>query len=364
MTKKERVLRTIRRKEIDYLPSNIYFASHETKVALQKAFGKSTLDELDAFLENHLQITSLADDVFRYRGDHEYLKKAEKTVFARVDWQRGVLTDRWGVGYDIHSDGICVVHHPLRGKSDEEIRRYRPPDPDEPGNYAPVREDLARYGQEYLVLLSGYLGIFERAWFLLGYEELMMGLATGQQAVVALLEKILDYKLAVARRTIELGFEAGHTGDDFGGQLGLMISRDMWLKYFQPLYRRLWGVFKDAGLPVLYHSCGNLTEILGDMIDIGLDVLEPVQQVMDFGRLKREFGRHLTFWGGVGTQTVLPFGSPQDVRRETAFVIETLGRGGGLIIAPDQEIMADVPAQNVVAFVETIRQKRADVLKP
>lgn len=112
----------------------------------------------------------------------------------------------------------------------------------------------------------------------------------------------------------------------------------------------------------MFHSCGNVTEIIGDMIDIGLDVLEPVQQVMDFKYLKKEFGKHLTFWGGVGTQTVLPFGTPEEVRKETGMVIETLGRGGGLIIAPDQEIMADVPDENVIAFVETVREKRAEVL--
>jgi uroporphyrinogen decarboxylase len=211
--------------------------------------------------------------------------------------------------------------------------------------------------------MSGYCGIFERAWFLMGYEEFLMGIASGSKSVSMLLEKILEYKLAVARKTIQLGFEIGHTGDDFGGQTGLMFSRDMWRKHFKPLYTRLWRVYKDAGLPLMHHSCGNVTDILGDFIDLGLDVIEPVQNVMDFPRMKKEFGKQLTFWGGIGTQTVLPFGSPDEVRRETKTVIETLGRGGGLIIAPDQEIMADVPPENVVAYVETVRENREKVLK-
>jgi uroporphyrinogen decarboxylase len=362
MTKKERVLRTIRKQQIDYLPSNMYFASHETKSTLQKAFHKSSPEELDEFLENHLYITNLNHDVFRYRGDHAYLRKSEKTLFGKVDWEQGHLEDRWGIVYHIYTDGICIVKHPLRGVSDEGIMRYSPPDPNEKGNFALAETELARHKENVLVLLSGYAGIFERGWMLMGYEELLMGMSLGLKSVEVLLEKITEYKLEVARRTVEMGFEAGHTGDDFGSQIGLMMSSGMWKKYFKPHYKKLWRVFKDAGLPVLFHSCGNVTEIIGELIDIGLDVLEPVQQVMDFALLKREFGKHLTFWGGVGTQTVLPFGTPEEVRNETASVIETLGKGGGLIIAPDQEIMADVPNENVIAFVETVREKRAQVL--
>lgn len=363
MTKKERVLRTIRRREIDYLPSNVYFASPDTKLALQRALGMESGGALDGFLENHLQITSTMDDIFRFRGDHDFLKKAEKTIYAKVDWDSGILRDRWGIAYDIHSDGVCVVQYPLKGASDQEILSYRVPDPDVPGNFSMVSEDLAKYSVEYLVLMSGYAGIFERAWMLMGYEELLMGLASGSKSVTVLLEKILEYKLEVAKKTIELGFEVGHTGDDFGGQTGLMFSRDMWLKHFKPLYTPLWRQFKDAGLPIIHHSCGNVTEILGDFVDLGLDVLEPVQSVMDFPKLKKEFGSHLTFWGGVGTQSVLPFGTSTEVRRETKRVIETLGKDGGLIIAPDQEIMAGVPVENIVAYVETVRENREKVLE-
>jgi uroporphyrinogen decarboxylase len=362
MTKKERVLRTIARKEIDYLPSNVYFASPDTKLTLQKAFTMDSADALDTFLENHLQITSTMDDIFRFRGDHPFLKKAEKTIFARVDWEKGILHDRWGVGYDINTDGICVVEHPLRGASDEEIMKYQAPSPDVPGNYAMAEEEIKKFGAEYLMIMSGYGGIFERAWFLLGYEELLMGLASNSKPVTMLLEKILEYKISVAKKTIAMGFEIGHTGDDVGGQTGLMFSIDMWAKHFRPLYRKLWGVFKDAGLPIMHHSCGCITDMMGEFIDLGLDCIEPVQNVMDFALLKKKFGNKLTFWGGIGTQSVLPFGTPQEVRDQTRHVVETLGRGGGLIIAPDQEIMADVPPANMVAYVETVREYRAKVL--
>ncbi len=106
MTKEERVLKTIRKQDIDYLPSNIYFASHKTKVGLKEALRLSSLDELDKYLENHLHLTGPMDDIFRFRSDFDFLRKAEKTVFANMNWEKGILNDRWGIGYDINTDGI------------------------------------------------------------------------------------------------------------------------------------------------------------------------------------------------------------------------------------------------------------------
>jgi uroporphyrinogen decarboxylase len=120
----------------------------------------------------------------------------------------------------------------------------------------------------------------------------------------------------------------------------------------------VWNVYKDAGLPVIHHSCGNVMGLIPDMIEMGLDMLEPIQPVMDLKRLKREFGRHLSFWGGIDTQRILPYGTPEEVRRHTTEVIETLGQGGGLLIAPSQEIMPDVPLRNIVALMETVVEAR------
>jgi len=363
MTKEERVLKTINKEDIDYLPSNIYFAAHETKVGLMKALNLSTLDELDDFLENHLHLTAPMDDIFRFRGDHDFLRKAEKTVFADVDWENGTLYDRWGVGYDLYSDGICITHFPLQGKSDEEILKYRPPNLDEPGNLELIEEDLKQYSGDRLVIITGYLGMFERGWAIMGFEEIMSNMALNPKLVEAVLDAITEYKIEVAKLTVRLGLKVGHTGDDFGGQRGLMFSKDMWVKFFKPRLAKVWQVYKDAGLPVFHHSCGNITNIIGDMIDIGLDVLEPVQAVMDMNYLKREFGKDLTFWGGIGTQDLLPFGTPDEVRKMAGEVIDILGRGGGMIISPDQEIMADVPVENIIALVETIKSKRESALR-
>jgi uroporphyrinogen decarboxylase len=159
-----------------------------------------------------------------------------------------------------------------------------------------------------------------------------------------------------------MGFKIGHYGDDLGGQTTTMMSKDMFKKHIKPRIARVWRIFKDAGLPVILHSCGHITEFIPDLIDIGLDVLEPTQPVMDLNYRKKEYGKYITFWGGIDTQGVLPRGTPEDVKKLASETIHILGKGGGHIIAPAQEIMNDVPIENVKALVETIVSERQKVL--
>lgn len=111
------------------------------------------------------------------------------------------------------------------------------------------------------------------------------------------------------------------------------------------------------------HSCGDITEFLPDLIDVGLDVLEPVQPCMNLDLLKKEYGKDLVFFGGIDTQELLPYGSPEDVKEMAVETIRTLGKGGGYIIAPSQEIMNDVPLENIVALVETILDEREKAIR-
>jgi uroporphyrinogen decarboxylase len=141
-----------------------------------------------------------------------------------------------------------------------------------------------------------------------------------------------------------------------------LFSKETFREFFLPRIKRYWQVFNDAGLPIMMHSCGCLTEFLPDLIDIGLRILEPVQPCMDLEFLKREYGKDLVFWGGSETQNFLPFGTPEQVKENARKTIRTLGKGGGLIIAPSQEVMNDVPIENVKALVETIIEERQTVL--
>jgi len=381
MTKEERVLKVISREAIDYLPSQITFADRTRKQMLSKSMGMASVEELDKYLENHLYMTVTLDDgPLFFKNDKKMMEDLEKMGYCRVDRENRVVYDRWGLGIDIGSDGFFPVFHPLQGgekkglvekympsdfdkailfQSDEKaIRKYKAPDWRKIENFSWMERDIKEHSGNYLVWPSGLLGIFERAWTLMGFEECLIEMGENPVLMAKLLDTITDYKVEVAKRAVEIGFKVGHYGDDLGHQSGQMFSKSMFRKFFKPRIARIFNVFKSADLPVIMHSCGNITEYLPDLIDIGLDVLEPVQPCMDHRLLKREYGKDLIFWGGIDTQNLLPFASPEEVKEMAAKTIRILGKGGGYIIAPAQEIMIDVPVENVKALVETIKKER------
>jgi uroporphyrinogen decarboxylase len=142
-------------------------------------------------------------------------------------------------------------------------------------------------------------------------------------------------------------------GCDWGSQQALMMGPENWRRYIGPRHARLFKRVRAAGKYAFLHSCGNILDVLPDVVDMGVQVLNPVQpECMDIGEIKTRFGRDLTFWGGISTQQTLPNGSPADVRREIRDVATLLGAGGGYILAPAQAIQDDVPLENCLALIE------------
>jgi uroporphyrinogen decarboxylase len=384
MNKEQRILDTINRKAIDFLPSQITFSDRTRMESIARYMGFKSADELEEYLQNHIKLTYTACDMPLFnRNNLDLMKTLEKIGYAKIDWENRIVFDAWGVGVAIDSDGIFPCYHPLQSgdnkicqnflpedlskdfllSADEDaIKAYKPPDPNKTGNLDFVANDLKKFSGDFLVITSGYGGIYERAYFLMGYEEFMTNLALNPSIIEDLLDKITDYKIEIAKGIIKAGCKVGHNGDDLGTQTGSMFSRKTFQKILMPRMARLWSVYKDAGIPVIFHSCGNITEFIPDLIEIGLDVLEPVQPVMDLKYIKKEFGKYITFWGGIDTQKVLPYGTPQQVKELASDTIRTLGKGGGYIIATAQEVMKDVPLENVKALVETIIAEREAVL--
>ena len=196
---------------------------------------------------------------------------------------------------------------------------------------------------------------WERAWALRGMENMLMDLAAEPAFADALFERLMELHLEGLDKILPLPFDGVRFGDDFGAQKGLIMGKPYWLKYLKPRLAKMYGKVRAAGKIVSIHSCGDNSEILGDLIDIGLQVFNPSQpEANDLAALKREFGRHITFEGGIGTQVTLPLGTPDEVRQEIRRCRQTLGKGGGLVMATTKPIRPDVPTANAVAAVETI----------
>lgn len=385
MNRIERVKNLFARKPIDYLPNHIDFSDFSRHEAIAKELGLvGGTRGLADFLDNHFRLSFSKVDMpmfLRNEGFRDVIDALEREGYAGADWENEVLYDRWGMGVKMNCDSFVVCFHPLAGDLEKNkraekflppnfnreilymdiedaIRAYEPPDFTRPGIYDPIMQDIAQYGGDTVIWPCGNYGIYERTYALLGFEQLMTMIALEPLLIEELIEKITCAKVVDAKEKSKLGLIYGHYADDLGTQNSLLFSPEMFRKLFKPRYKRIFEQFKSAGMTVGMHSCGNITPVLPDLIEIGLDVLEPVQPCMDLNYLKKEFGKDLIFWGGIDTQDLLPFGTVEQVREGTRKVIRILGKDDGYIIAPSQEIMKDVPLANVAAMLDVIRQER------
>jgi uroporphyrinogen decarboxylase len=215
----------------------------------------------------------------------------------------------------------------------------------------------ARYCSEYAIRGPYWMPLFCTVCDLVGMEEAMVWMIGRSLLFEAVLEQVFARTLAYCERFLAAcgdSLDILYLGDDFATQRGMMISPAHWRLYLKPRYARLFELGKRAGKFVWFHACGDITPVLPDLIDIGVDVWETVQLhtlPMSATQLKREFGRHLTFFGGINTQR-LPFASPADIEEEVERCIRALGQGGGYICGPDHHIKPDVPVANTLALFD------------
>lgn len=220
-----------------------------------------------------------------------------------------------------------------------------------------LEADVSRLHAEDWFVTGGVGHIFEHAWQIRSMEKLFEDMIERPEMAAALLDRLTEDRAFMARRCAEAGCDMLVCGDDVGMQDRMMMSPAMWRQWFKPRWRYVWQVAKKANPEVLlwYHSDGYIEPIIPDLIEIGLEILNPVQpECMDPVEIKKRYGDRLAFWGCVGTQTTMPFGTPDEVRATVKHLIETVGLGGGLLLAPTHVLEPDVPWENVLAFFEAV----------
>ena len=355
LSRKERVSRAIRHEPVDFFPSQVDFTPRDIP-RIAAAFGVAPA-ELDTAVDNHLVYAYSLGNAEEYMHTPSVLEKALALGLARLDEPNGLIFDTWGVGWDLHSEGVQVSHHPLADPA--AVRKYTFPDPAAAGLMDHAREVVAQYGRDYFVVAFQHISLFERSWTLRGFENLMLDMAGEDQALETFLDSITEYQVEVARRFVGIGVDGARIGDDYGSQLGLLMSPDAWRRYIKPRLSKIYSVYQAAGLPVIQHSCGDIRSILPDFVDMGLNVLHPLQpKAMPHRDVVEACGGRICFFGGIDTQELLPFGTPQDVRESVRRCVENLGESGGYIVAPSQEVMSDVPTANVRALIAAIKEFR------
>jgi len=272
-------------------------------------------------------------------------------------------TDEWGVGWNLHpyetpfGTGYYteIVSHPLA--DDAAISGYRPPDPHRPGLYSASEQMICNFKNDYWIVGVTVTTIFETAWALRGLEQMMLDMSMDPDLANQILDIPYKYHLVAAKKLVEMGVDMIWTGDDMGSQNQMMISPRMWREFFKPRMAHFISELKviNPNVKVAYHTDGYVEPIIPELIEIGLDVLNPIQPAsMDPADIKKKFGDKLSFWGSIDEQHTLPFGSPDDIVNEVRLRLETVGYNGGLILAPTHHVQLDTPLENFWAMVNTI----------
>ena len=201
--------------------------------------------------------------------------------------------------------------------------------------------------------------IYETSWQIRGYEQFLMDTIERPAWAEAMLEKLFQQKMDMAVPAAEAGVDCIHLGDDVANQKSMMFRKDVWKRLIFSRWTKVWDAIARANpnCCIHYHSDGNIIDIVPDMVDAGLDILNPLQpECLDIDRVHREFGHILSFDGTIGTQSTMPWGMPDDVRARVGEVIDKYGRNGGLIISPTHVLEPEVPLENIDAFFDACRE--------
>ena len=230
------------------------------------------------------------------------------------------------------------------------------PTPDQfPRWVAPNVAQLTGPNAETFSIMGNGWGLFEQTWRLRGFENMLMDCIADEDFYQALLAKLTELRLGMVAQCKDVPADAIMFGDDWGDQRGVIIGPERWRKLIKPCWARVFAATHAQGKYTMCHCCGSNAAIIPDLIEIGLDVLESVQPEpagMDSFQLKKQFGDKITFWGCLGSQSTIPFGTPHEIKARVQALCENMGKGGGFILAPAKAIQLGTPPANSLAVVE------------
>ena len=365
MTHRERVLRTLNHQEPDRVPLDLG-CTRSTSIVVQ-AYERLNRhlgsQEPPRIFSKWLNISHPSQAMLaRFDIDTRSVSQGSPDNWQDILFPDGSYQDEWGV---VRSRPAGCLYYdltksPLAGDVGvSDLEKLRWPDPHDPGRCRGLAEEAKRLhaGTDFAIALNMPGGTVTQAQFMRGFEDWFADLVADPAFYHALMEKITDLWIEMARDELDaVGDNADlcFFGDDVAFQDGPMMSMDLYRKMVKPYHKRLFSYIKSrTSAKVFYHSCGSVVHLIPDLIEIGVDVLNPIQVSaagMDTKALKREFGKDICFWGAIDTQRVLPFGTPAEVETEVKRRIEELGPGGGYVLCAVHNIQADVSPENICAM--------------
>lgn len=314
------------------------------------------IDDLDYWLESYG--VSTEEEIRSYLGLD--LRKSPYSGIFQVEEGKTIwgASDEWDAGYSSERGG-----YPLQdATAAADVENHLWPTTDIVDFQELKRRVDGMNSQSEKILSLGWQPVFCTLIDLFGMENTLILMYENPALIEAAVEHIETFIIEELREAILLcedEVDFVWLGDDFSSQRGMMLSPEFWRRFLKPTYKKLFSCVKGFDLKVWFHSCGTFPQVLPDLVDMGMDVWETVQVHLegnDPDVLKRDYGKHLTFFGAINCQKTLPFGTPEDVRHEVRERIRVLGKGGGYICGPDHSIQKNMPAENIFALFDEARK--------
>jgi len=282
--------------------------------------------------------------------------------FYDCSFKPGTVIDKWGVAHEPGSEAafhMTKMHHPMKNfDSVEQIMSYPLPD-FRHANIDKMRKAVDNiHKQDKIAKAEMACTVWEIAWYMRSMEELMTDMMMDDPMAEVLLDRVTENAVNRAENYARCGADVILLGDDVGMQRTIMMSEELYCTWLKP---RLTKVIRAAkaikpDILIMYHSCGFVTPLIPHLIEAGIDILDPVQpECMDFREIHEMYGDRLSFHGTIGTQTTMPFGTPEDVHREVFRNLEIAGNKGGLLVAPTHMLEPEVPVENVAAYIQACK---------
>ncbi len=292
-------------------------------------------------------------------------RKTDFSVYT-ADFPEGARIDEWGIGWIRTPSSYHFEHilHPLqKATTVKEIEEYPFPDVDAGYRYEGLAARVSKLKEMGFAVSASAMAVggtvFWPPYKLRSMEQLLMDFMINPEMADVLLGAVTEKMAVMARRMAEADVDILNLADDLGTQLAPIIGLDTFRRFIKPGLAKVIDNARSVkhDILVFFHSDGHIQEFIPDLVEIGVDILNPIQpECMDPAEIKEKYGDHLAFWGTIGTQTTLPFGTKEDVRRVVKERMKTVGKGGGLLIAPTHLVEPEVPWENIMALVEAVEE--------
>ncbi len=346
---KDYILKALKREGIEKVPVDFELCDSQVD-AFEKRFGHR--DYPSFFNQFHRPVE--LDVKKEFENGRELYKREELPDSTEFDFL--------GVGHSKGSElayHMTRMHHPLRGADLKEIVEYPYPTISSEAEKKLHSEINNLHKKNLAAYAKMQITIWESSWYIRSMEELMMDMMTGDEKATVLLDEITEFACKKAGIYARAGADILGLGDDIGMQNSIMIDIDLWKTWLQPRLKKVIDTARSIkpDILVFYHSCGYVTPFIDDLIETGVDILNPVQpECMDFDDIHDQFGDRLSFWGTIGTQQLLPFGTPEEVKTTTLSRLEKCSDNGGIVIGPTHLVEPEVPWENLMAIIEAVRE--------